>query len=379
MNKRISLYLCYAAITLFAMVLTINSPLLSDISETLHLSLAQSGVLFTANFAGFVCFIMIGGILADRISKKTVLSVAIGGLAVSMLMFPLASDIYTACAIMVLIGGFGGIIESILNAVVAELYPEKAVFYINMTQVFFGIGALLGPLTAGMAVSSGIPWQMCYYVLGILLLFLAAAFIANKFPLSPQGEKITWKGFLNLISDSRFLLICICMFLYTGSEVGGWGWLSTFLKKNLDFSSLSSSMAVGIFWSAVTLGRFLFSYLTGKFSIRQLVIALSFASAAVTFLLGISSNPYSIWILIFLMGFAYSGIWPLIVAYGDSRYDKTKGTIFALLIGSGGVGAATIPLLLGMIAQNTNIHFAIISPALLLLIVGIIFLRFDRN
>jgi len=361
------------------MVLTINSPLLSDISATLHLSLAQSGVLFTANFTGFVCFIMIGGILADRISKKTVLSTSIGGLAISILLFPLTANIYISCAIMVLIGGFGGIIESIISAVVAELYPEKAVFYINMSQVFFGIGALVGPITAGIVVSLGTSWQMCYYVLGILLLFLTVAFIANKLPLSPQNEKITWKGFVNLISDPRFLLICICMFLYTGSEVGGWGWLSTFLKKNLDFSPLSSSIAVGLFWLAMTLGRFLFGSLTGKFSTRHLVITLSFTSAIVTFFLGVSSNPYTIWILILLMGFAYSSLWPLIVAYGDSQYDKPKGTIFALLVGCGGVGAAIVPFLLGMIAQITNIHFAIISPVVLLFILGLIFWRFDHS
>lgn len=106
MNKRVPLYLCYALIMLFAVVLTVNSPLLSYISETLHLSMAQSGVLFTANFAGFVCFIMIGGILADRISKKTVLTISIAGLAVSILLFPLTANFYFSCVIMALIGGF---------------------------------------------------------------------------------------------------------------------------------------------------------------------------------------------------------------------------------------------------------------------------------
>jgi MFS family permease len=91
----------------FAMVLTAYSTLLTSISSSFSLSLAQSGIIFTANFIGFVIFILAGGVLADRIGKKTILSISLTGFAISLLCFPLSSNFYAALIIMFFIGGFG--------------------------------------------------------------------------------------------------------------------------------------------------------------------------------------------------------------------------------------------------------------------------------
>ena len=37
----------------------------------------------------------------------------------------------------------------------------------------------------------------------------------------------TGASIIALVRDRRFLLICLCMMLYTGAEVGSWGWMST--------------------------------------------------------------------------------------------------------------------------------------------------------
>lgn len=347
-------------------------------AKTFHLSLAQSGILFTVNFVGFSSFIVVGGILADKLNKKLITSVALIGLAFSMLIFPMLPNFYAGIAVMLLIGGFGGIIEGNINAIVAEIYPEKAVFYLNMAQVFFGIGALLGPITAGILISNNVSWQTIYLGLGVLVLVIAFIFFINKTPAPISYEKITWAGFLSLVKDKKFLIICLCMFLYTGSEVGSWGWLSTFLKKNLEFSVTKSSVAVGLFWLSVTVGRFICTTLTNRFSIRNIVIVLAVSSGITTFLAGAISNQYAVWICIVLMGFAYSGLWPMIVAYGDKHYTNLKGTVFALFIGSGGVGASIVPLLMGYLAQGVNIRLAIMSPALLFFLLGYVFLRFKE-
>ena len=70
---RYTTYLSYTIMAVFAMVLTIISPLVPEIARSFSLNLAQSGIIFTANFIGFVIFILGGGILADRIGKKPVL------------------------------------------------------------------------------------------------------------------------------------------------------------------------------------------------------------------------------------------------------------------------------------------------------------------
>jgi MFS family permease len=150
------------------MTLTVLSPLLSSISETYSLNMSQSGFLFTAYFIGFVIFVFIGGLLADKWGKKTVTSVSLVGFTITLFLFPSSPNFYIACAIIILMGGFGGVIESVANALVSDVNPVNNSFYVNLVQVFFGIGALIGPIAAGFVVSSGISWKVCFYVLAFL-------------------------------------------------------------------------------------------------------------------------------------------------------------------------------------------------------------------
>lgn len=46
-NRKLSTWICFAILTFYAMVLTAISPLLTEISKTFGLSMAQAGFLFT--------------------------------------------------------------------------------------------------------------------------------------------------------------------------------------------------------------------------------------------------------------------------------------------------------------------------------------------
>ncbi|HOV69646.1 MAG TPA: MFS transporter, partial [Clostridia bacterium] len=94
MNKRLSLYICYSIITAIAVMLTITSPLLPEMALTFNFTMAKSGILFTSSFVGFACFIFIGGILADLMSKKRVVTISLIGLAVSSFFFSVANNPY---------------------------------------------------------------------------------------------------------------------------------------------------------------------------------------------------------------------------------------------------------------------------------------------
>ncbi|MBK9714608.1 MAG: MFS transporter [Kouleothrix sp.] len=378
MHTRRLTIISYAVMAVFAMALTVTSPLLPAISASFALSMAESGIIFTASFVGFVAFILAGGILADHWGKKRVLAVALVGFGLSLLLMPLAPSFAVACAISGLIGGFGGILESQLGALIAALNPDRPSYYLNFSQVFFGVGALVGPSAAGLLLAGGSDWRLCYAILGALALALAAVFVPTRAPLLSATDRISRRSLAALLSDRRFLLICLCMLLYTGAEIGTWGWMSTFLKQRMAFSIVESGVAVGIFWVAMTAGRFLCGLLTLRFQLRAIIIGLACASALVTALSGVVSNRLAIWIVIGALGLTYSSQWPLILAYGSERYTASSGTVFALLVGSGGLGTTVIPYLMGVIGQYAGIRAAVASPAVLLLAIAAIMARIER-
>lgn len=370
--------LLFIIIAFFAMVLTIMSPLLTEISKTFSLTLAQTGIIFTANFLGFTVFLIIGGILADLWGKKKVLAISLAGFTLSLVLFPLAPNFPLAFIAIILFGGFGGIVEGTINSLIAEVNPERSIFYVNLAQVFFGLGAIVGPISAGVLVSNGFPWQLCYYILAGAFLLITIAFCYAKLPPLKQSDKISWNGFTKLISDPKFLVIGLCMVLYTGSEVGGWGWMATFCKQNLKFTATKSSITVAVFWGAMSIGRLICGRLALRFSTRKIVIVLASLATIVTVLSGFMQNEMAIFLMITAMGLAYSSQWPMILSYGSNYHPENSGTVYALLIGFGGFGGAIIPLVMGLIAANLNNRIAMISPAICFVMIAVIFMRFKN-
>ncbi len=371
-------HLLFIISVFFAMVLTVMSPLLTEISKTFSLTLAQTGTIFTANFLGFTIFLIIGGVLADLWGKKKVLALSLIGFTVTLFLFPLAPNYPLAFIAIIFLGGFGGVVEGTINSLIAEINPERSAFYVNLMQVFFGLGAIVGPIGAGILANNGFPWQLCYFILAGAFLLITIAFCYAKFPSFKPSDKISWNGFTKLISDPTFLTICLCMILYTGSEVGGWGWIATFCKQNLKFTATQSSIAVAVFWSAMTIGRLICGRLSLRFKTRSIILFLASCSTAITALAGFIQNEAAIFLVIAAMGFAYSSIWPLIITFGSAYHPENSGTVYALLIGCGGLGATLIPASMGVIAQNVNSRVAMVSPAVWFLLLVVIFMKLKQ-
>lgn len=377
-NRKISTWLCFAVLLFYAAVLTSISPLLAEISKTYNLSMAESGFLFTVNFVGFSVFILFGGIASDYWGKKAILGISLVTVAVALAMFPLASNFIIACLAMFFIGGCNGVIESIANALIVDLNPEKSGLYVNLAQIFFGIGALIGPIVIGMALEAGVSWQTCYYVLSILFVIISVVFYANKLPALPPPDKVSLKFLGTLVTDKKFLLICLCMFLYTGAEVGAWGWMSTFMQNEFKFSVSQSSVAVGVFWTAIVVGRFLCTIVNMRIKTRIIIIVLAFFSVIVSIFTGLAQSELQVWLTTIILGLALSGQWSLIAAYGSDIYRKSSGTIIAALVGSGGVGMAVIPFIMGVIGQYVGVRASMMSTAVFFLGIGLVFMVIDK-
>lgn len=379
MKKTLSNIIILTIIFSFAISLTIISTLLESIRKTYSLGISESGFIFTANFTGFVGFVLIGGYFADRHGKKLILTISTFCFSFLLLLLTFSPNFTVLCILMFLIGGFGGIIESMTMAVISDMNPENSVFYVNLSQVCFGFGAIAGPILAGYAISSSYSWQTCYialsavvFILSILLCFchIPKIIILDSFkPISLSG----------CFKNRRFMFVCLCMLLYTGSEVGGWGWLCTLLNQKLNFSTSKSSLAVAVFWIAMTAGRFLCGALTSNINLRTLIITLAFSASAITAISCLITNEAVIWVIIVLMGLAYSSQYPFLVSFGSQQTKESTSTSFPMLMGFGGIGCMIVPYLMGIIGSGTSMNLSMLLPAVLLFLIGIIFVTKEKE
>ena len=373
MKTRLTTFISCLIMLLFGMLMTVIGPLLIEIAHSYQLNMTQSGLLFTVNFLGFVLFVLVGGALADHWGKRTILIASLIGLTGSLFLLPLAGNFALLCLALFFIGGFGGIIEVVTASFVSEINTGQGSYYLNLIQVFFGIGAVIGPVSAAIMVTNGLDWRLCYLVLGALAACLTLAFVFSRSSNPRAGHTLSRQNLKSIVTDSKFRLICLCMFLYTGSEIGSWGWLSTFLKQTLQFSLMKAGIATALFWLSMTAGRFICGRLTRHFSLARIIpvlAALSFGAAGLTVLI---QNEIAAWVLVALFGFTLSCQWPFIVSYGGEHRRTTAGLEFSLMVAAGGLGGTVIPWLMGLAGDGLGMSFSMLVPTAGLLAVALIF------
>lgn len=387
MNRKYITFLCSLMMILIAMNLTIISPLLLEIADTFSLNVASIGILFTANFTGFVVFVTIGGLLADRYGKKTMLNISVSGFVLSILAFALAPGFGLLCVAAAFVGGFGGVLEGIASALVHDINPENPSYYVNLTQIFFGIGAIVGPVGSGMLVSLGVSWRMCYIIIAAAGFLLAAVVIPARVRISGSHSAAALQGLkemavlsVPLFKKKSFLLLCLSMLLYSGSEVAGWGWMSTILEKNFNFTIQKSGFAVTVFWIAMTAGRILCGELTKRFRPEWIISVLAGLSTVATSISAFAQSEPVMWVMIAAMGLTYSSLFPLIISYGGIRFKAwSSGLMFSLFLASCGIGGMIVPYMMGLAGEATGMSNAMLVPALLLMTICAIFLAFALN
>jgi FHS family glucose/mannose:H+ symporter-like MFS transporter len=366
---------------LIAAVLTVQSTIITKIASEFALNKISTGYLFTSNFLGFAFFIVLGGFAADFLGKKRVLLVALLSMAICLSSFLVLKGYVLIGVVYFLIGGACGIIESIASAYLAELNPRRESFHINLSQVFFCVGALIGPFGSSLLIKAEWNWRSIYAIISGMSIIVAILFYAAL--RSIQTKKYTQSLNISIIkkyvTNKYLLVLCLCMFLYTGSEIGAWSWMVTFMMERLDFSIVESSLAVGIFWISMLLGRMICTLALKKRSAQDIVIFLSIASVFTTVFSAVASNRALAWIATILLGFSYSSIWPLIISFGSEYMDDSSGTIFSLMVGSGGLGSAIIPVFIGYLGQNFSLKISMISPAVFFVVIAISILRLSRG
>lgn len=363
LDRRHSTYISYAIMFISAALMTVIGPMLAELAGEFNLTLSQSGLMYTAEFTGFTLFIILGGVLSDKLGKRHVLTVILIVLAISLYAFSVSNSFYASLAIMFFAGGFCGPLESITLSIISDLNPMEMEKYINTGSVFYGLGAMAGPAVAGICLTYDVSWRTVYLGLSITCLVLLFVSFLASIPKTKKSGNISMNALKKIIKDWRFMLVCLCVFLYCGAESCAWGWMSEYMDTNLGFSVLKSSLAIGVFWLSITVGRLINIRIGERVSTRVLVGVLAIGAAVVTFVSAYVASEAFAWISTVLMGLFYSSIWPLMVGQAGKRHAQHSGTSFALVVSTGGISMAIIPALMGVVAQNFGVFISQILPA----------------
>jgi MFS family permease len=290
-------------------------PLLPDISGEFGFSLEQGGTLATGFTLGLAVAGLVGGFLADRLSRRNILVIAVLMYSVGTLGVPLASGFVDMSAYRLLSGVGEGIHAAALYAVIGAFFFHRRAVAAGVVGVSFGLGIFLGPLVGTQIVSAWGDWRGPFYVFAVLGLVMSALMVAvvskrlteavtgtvarstqayDHVPARPLNRNSVGLGIACVVSGLVFY--------------GYLGLYPTFLGEELGFTDGQAAFAISMagFGAMMALPA---GWLGDRYDQRKL-LAVGFVGASVCTFLAyqVATTPPAHYVLSFLIGTFASGV-----------------------------------------------------------------------
>lgn len=330
-------------ILLFGAASGILGPLLPAIGLEFGITIRQTGWLLFLTFAGGVAAIMAGGYLADSFGKKRLFLVLLGGLTLAYLGNFAAATFALVAVCCLLAGALGGSLESLCSAVVADLDPRRVHQNMNLLQVTFCVGALVGVGVAAELRGQLISWRSLYGIFACCAAGIWLCGLCIHVPAGPPGEPIRPGTVWLLLSDSVLCRLALAIALYVGAEMS-LAWLITpILLGKGGYSEPVAIWGAGVFWGSMALARMGIAQCCRCFEAAGLIRVLVVGGLGSLMVFLLPLGPWRYWVGLVMTGTFFSGIWPLLVAMANVRHRSYSGTTTAVMVTCGTLGGLVGP------------------------------------
>lgn len=327
-------------------------PIIPTIAQAQSLSLQQAGWLVSACGAGSILSISLGKGVVQCIGAKNTLQagavLTCAGLAAVAAINGLAPLV---AAVLVL--GIGlGLTGVAATLCVLEFCGTEATPALNRLHLFFGAGALLGPLVAERALAGPLSYRAAYLG-GAVLAFAVAVLLASVRTRQAKGPAPGSKAGEGLWQVPAVWLYAAAMFLYVGVEAGIATWLFTYLVGASRLPEFLASLSMSILWAGLTLGRLLTVHLSKTIPASTITMAaLLVSSAAIATLIIKPALGIATLIVVAFLGYGFGPIYPSTLAEANMRFRAHASSLTPLLILAGALGGMTYPALTGYVLEN---------------------------
>lgn len=379
-NNRLITLLIYFAFAVYGAEITAIGPLLLSMSETFRISLGEVGSIFVVGGIGFVLVVFLGGFLADRVGKRAIILIGMATMSLSLIGMGLSGSFLLLMGAFFVLNLGAGFLESAIGGLVVDLNPHRQTASLNVLHSFFGGGALVGPLVAGVILSGGGSWRLVFGVFGVALLAFLVVTAIPRFPNNVQGERVDWSKAGILLRSRVVQISMLGILIYVAAEMAISTWAHPYITNSFGSTAMVASISVSLFWAGIAIGRAGSVWLARLLRPERIVVlsALVFSVGAV--ILVISPNLTIALAAIFLAGLGAAPVYPTIMAIACSHFPGLSGTVTGLITTATGFGILIGPSTIGRIADASSFVVGIlVCVAVMLLLVPLYFGRSDKN
>jgi fucose permease len=336
-----------------------------SIREDFLLRLDSVGAFFFAGTTGYMLSSFFSGKVMARLGVGGTLAASCVLTASALLGYTLVPSWWMMVFLAVSSGLGGGAIDAGINTYVASHFGEGLMQWLHAS---FGFGVTLGPIimTAGLTLFD--TWRLGYRVVGAAQLLLAASFLLTMRmwqddgapPHAPEQERHLMDyrtPFLETLRQPIVWLNLLLFLLYTGAEASFGSWTYSLLTLSRNVPVGVAGLWAGSYWATFTLGRVLAGLLTRRFGMANLLNAGFLLALGGSVLLWWNPFPQASILAVSVIGFAIAPIFPGLVSGTRTRVgEHHAANTIGMQIAAAGFGAAVIPSLAGVLAQNFSLE-----------------------
>ena len=360
----------------------------AGIRESFGLNSSQLGVFFSAGILGLLPGALVGGRIADRIGRKTVLIWSTAIFAVFTLCTVWVNSFNSLLAVRFLAGaGLGAAMPILITLASEAVSPQNRGRAVGLMYCGMPVGAAILSLIA--STEFGADWKNIFYLGGLLPIivipvmmwllpeskeYLKAKDLAAQAPVGSAAQGGSFADLFNSQNLLRTLFIWVSYFFTLMVVYIMLSWLPS-LFQELGFSRKEGATAQFYFMVTATIGTIILGMLTDRWKKSYVIILMYGGILAGLIALNAAGSLTQMYLASALVGAFVIGCQGVLYAFGGIVYPtEVRATGVGVASAVGRVGAMLGPAIAGSLLTAGFGATGVISAAIPCIMISAVFM-----